>query len=378
MIDGKDILFGVIILLFGSGLVYLIHRSIMEKLDQGDKIVIYFMTQVHLLLFLVTIVLTAGAAFMSASFHPPGERNDIPIPVRIMLHFAIEFVGWLMTIQAGPKVMDFIMHIVNRKTIVSSGFSAPASTTTIKSKELNRKWAMDLVFLFVGLIFTIALGFGLPILNLFIVALGMEMHTQFVWFLQDIFMDLSSFYVQVPVSAIITDVSPSVNGGFLPPDYNPLLELGYVMHMMIMVTVLNEGIAIYKSFTLGKIYMTLKLSNETPNTSNNQNTAADQKNFKELLRNVLENVFEITDANKLKGLTNKAVEAFNNSSMNTAARTQITTTLSVAKEKYNSEILQADGSLDNTKLETLKKDTARLLNKAPSSGGLGLNLSIRP
>lgn len=381
MFNGNDLFFGLIVLSILIAISYAIYKSIKSEIDQGNKIVIYFMKQQMVVLFLFTMALTAAEAVLAAVFHPDGARNDIPVPVRVLVHMSVAFIGWLMFIQAGPKFVDFLEHILNRKTLINSGFKG-VGANTINNKKASRLWIIGLIMNFATFAFVLVLGMGLPIANMFIVALGMEEHQQFGWFLREFILrqDLSEFYTQVPISTLgHTKIGPEVNNGFLPADYNPVLDMGYVLHIMMLTTSLNMLIALYKSFSLSVIYHELKTTgkntNENKKPTKDNSESPDTKDFEELLSYVLVNIFEMTDNNKLNGTTTKAKASYSSPQMNASGRTSVVAALSSAKIAFENLDEGSDTFTDEVK--KIKKDLVLVVNKSPYQGGLGLNLSSK-
>jgi len=368
---------GLIMLVgFLISVAYMVSRAVKAQQDLGRGFIKHFVHQEMFWLAMSVFLLMLGEAAFVATFHPPDLQDHIPAAPRFIGHFGINFVGYILVINAPKKWMELI------EVIPPFGFGEKGTSARKKHFAKLRKdgvTAGRVVLVILYAVMATIISIMLPAINVYILASGLEQSVQLDMMIRDMFGSLN--YQDIPREVLRqSKLSESIQ--YLPKDYSPYNDMRYPLQIVIAMAGVHYPLALLKglaSSAMGASSHILDTNMDKPETKGDKNKSSNgekesrpaQKHLGKLLS------FYGYSGSKLEDKVEECMEGFGDVPERKAT-TFTNKLLQLSKKIDEFENTKDDiGYSKATKKErTLKEDVRRILRGSPSSGeGLGVTLS---
>ncbi len=219
---------------------FIVWRSVKSKTDLGENFVNYFQSQELFWLAVVVFILMIGEAGFVATFHPQDILDYIPFGPRFIGHLGINLAGYIATINAPKKWYELFAML---PPIFGSVDAKKAHAAKIKSANIT---TTKVVMLLIYAVFSTAISLSLPVINIIILANGLEQMEQFRLFIQDIFRPMEEYYAQLPREYLGNSSKLPVDIEYVGRNYSPFEDMRYPLQIVIAMVFVHYPLAFMK------------------------------------------------------------------------------------------------------------------------------------
>lgn len=244
-INTNDIITGIIIFAAIVGLIVMVSRAIKANVDLGIAFNKHFVEQEIFWLVMSVFLLMIGESALVSNFHPEGIKNYIPMPVRFIGHFSINFIGYLTTINAPKKGVVFFSFI--------TPLMAKKDKRIQHLSELKLKGVTLWTIVMTGIYFftSLCISMTMPVINLIILSTGVDQYEQLVLWANNTFSWLPFLqhidYTRVPTELLVyTQTLNGYTGDYLPKNYSPFLDMVYPLKLVMIMVGVHYPLAFMK------------------------------------------------------------------------------------------------------------------------------------
>ncbi len=219
---------------------FIVWRSVKSKSDLGENFVNYFQGQELFWLAIVVFILMIGEAGFVATFHPKDELDYIPFGPRFIGHLGINLAGYIATINAPKKWYELFAIL---PPIFGSTEAKKAHAAKIKAAGIN---TTKVVMLLIYAVFSTGISLSLPVINIIILANGLEQMEQFRLFVQDIFRPMADYYAQLPREYLGASSRLPLDLEYAGRNYSPFEDMRYPLQIVIAMVFVHYPLAFMK------------------------------------------------------------------------------------------------------------------------------------
>jgi hypothetical protein len=179
-----------------------------------------------------------GEAGFVATFHPTDKLDYIPFGPRFIGHLGINLTGYIATINAPKKWYEFfnLLPPLQRDALeVYKRKLKAANFTTGK-----------LVGLFIYAALSTAISISLPVLNIIILANGLEQMVQFELFMMDLFKPMEQYYAALPIEMLGPNTKVNETVEYVGAAYSPFNDMRYPLQIVIAMVFVHYPLAFMK------------------------------------------------------------------------------------------------------------------------------------
>ncbi len=350
---------------------WIVFRSVKSQSDLGENFVQYFQQQELFWLAIIIFLLMIGEAGFVATFHPQNELDYIPFGPRFIGHLGINLAGYVATINAPKKWYEFFYMI---PPLFGGEKARLAHKDKLKNLDVN---SIKIIMLLVYAIVSTIISFSLPIINVIILANGLDQMEQFKLMIRDIFYSMEDYYAMLPREYLVsaTKLSPDVE--FAGRGYSPFQDMRYPLQIVIAMVFIHYPIALMKGIAgiMNKAVHIFHQSLRGTTPSNRSNSGRSDAEAQETIT-LLKGAKKLL---KFYGYTggalDKKIEDVNSKigSLPASAQAALSSNLAIAVAKLDRLM---GNSFQGTTKKAAKADIKSFFGRASRTGaGFGMTLS---
>jgi hypothetical protein len=251
-VNPTSMVVGILVLVLLVLGIIVIWKSFKNKTDLGVPFLMYLSDQNLFILTFLCLFLAMGTTMIISGFHPEGVQNNVPPAARTIGHLGVELVSYIFLILA-PKEFSRAWSLTNLFGLLKYAKYKPA----IESAKIHGEFLRKNNITFSGIAMswflaclTLVVGMTFPILNIYIMAWGLDQSIQVNLFFESwIVEDAGEFFSTVRREYLTYSyVDPNVE--FLPRNYSPFKDMFYPLQLLFFNTAALQCVTLIKGMKI--------------------------------------------------------------------------------------------------------------------------------